>query len=339
MKKINKNNLATNLKKLCLQPGISGYEKESGISNFLFQIVKKINPNTKFDLEGNILSEISGSGKTILIEAHMDEVGFLVNETKDKIFLSPQGIVKGERVANNKVFVVSKGINGKIIISKNNNFIFDPIIKSDSDKIKKGDLIAFKRIFIKKNNNIEANSLDNRVGCSVLLELLKYFTKNKVVDNLLFVFSTKEETSQSFFSDSIIKKDCFAIVVDAAYAQPVEFDTTNDGVSIPILGQGCAIQTKGEGFEINKSTIKKTRKLAETNNIKIQEERAPLGLGKTNFAQMLKQGLKSGVVINIPVRNQHNQLSVMNISDANEAVKLIEKLIKNNKELDQDLNL
>jgi endoglucanase len=324
-----RNNLVGNLKRLCLQPGISGYEKESGISDFLFKIVKKINSNTEFDSEGNILSRIGSGKKTIIIEAHMDEVGFLVSEAKDKILLSPQGLVKGEKVANNKVFIIDKKINGKIIINSDNNFVFDPDRKNDFDKIKQGDLVAFKRIFIKSKNNIEANSLDNRVGCAVLLELLKYFVKNKIYKELLFVFSTKEEMNKSFFDKKIIKKeDDFAIVVDAAYAQPVEFDITNEDVSIPILGQGCAIQTKGEGFEIDKEIVKKTKELATLKNIKFQEEKAPMGLGKTNFAQMLKQGLKSGIVINIPVRNQHNQFSVMDISDANEAVKLIEKIIK-----------
>jgi endoglucanase len=321
-------NLIDNLKKLCNQPGISGFEKESGISDFLFNLVKDINQETKFDSSGNIVSIIKGGGQAIILEAHMDETGFLVSDIKENVILSPQGIIKGEKVDGNDVFILGKEIEGKISIGEEGEFIFDLVAQENFNKVEVGDLVAFKRSFIEDANEVKACALDNRIGCSALLEVLKDNMQNGLNRNLVFVFSRKEEIDQSLFSDIIdLYKDAAAIVVDAAYAQPVDFDINIADVAIPILGAGCAIQSKGKGFDIADNVVNEIKGIAQENNIKIQDEKAPVGMGKTNFAQMLRQGIKDGIVINIPVRNQHHQSAVTNILDAKEAVRLINILI------------
>jgi len=243
------NNLIKNLKKLCKQPGISGYEKESGVSDFLFGIIEGINLNTKIDLAGNIVSVIENPGKTIILEAHMDEVGFLVGRKNGKIVLSPQGIIKGEKVADNDVFVVGKNIKGKITINPENDFIFTPKDDNYIGKIGVGDIVAFERFFIKDGDEVKASALDNRIGCYVLAEILAMAVKSGSKNRLVFVFSRKEEIDESSFEDIINHyKNAFAVVVDAAYAQPVEFDINVPDVLIPVLRGGCAVQTKGRGF-------------------------------------------------------------------------------------------
>jgi len=322
------NNLSINLEKLCRQPGVSGYEKESGILDALFNLVKNTNQNTIVDLNGNIVSVVGNSGETIVLEAHMDETGFLVIKKNGDIILSPQGIIRGEKVANNDVFVINKNIKGTIAISSNNDFIFTPKNKGDSEKIEIGDIVAFERSFVKNGDEIKASALDNRIGCSVLLEVLNMAMKNGSKNRLVFVFSRKEETDESSFEYIIDNyEDAFAIVVDAAYAQPVEFDINLPDILIPILGEGCAIQTRGRGFVVLENDIDDIKKIAKENGIKIQEERAPQGFGKTNLAKLQKQGIKRGAVMNVPVRDQHHQLAATNISDAIEAVKLISQMI------------
>jgi len=322
------NNLIDNLEQLCGQPGISGFEKESGISDFLFNLIKGINPETKFDSYGNIVSIVKGEGVATILEAHMDETGFLVSDIAEKIILSPQGIIKGEKVAGNDIFILDKNIEGKIIIGEDGEFIFNLLSPENFEKVKVGDLVAFKRSFVKDGNEIKACALDNRIGCSVLLEVLKSKMEQSINRNLVFVFSRKEEIDQSLFGDVVdLYKDAKAIVVDAAYAQPVDFDINIAGVSIPILGNGCAIQSTGKGFDIPEDVVNGIKVIAKDNEIKVQDEKAPVGMGKTNLAQMLRQGIKSGIVINVPVKNQHHQSAVTNILDAQGAVRLINILI------------
>ncbi len=323
------NNIAKNLERLCNQPGVSEYEKESGISEYLFEMVKNKNPETYIDTAGNIVSIIGNSGRTIILEAHMDETGFLVDKKNGNIVLLPQGIIKGEKVEDNNVFVIGKSITGKISISPESDFIFIPTNKKDRGSIEAGDIVAFKRSFINNGGEIRASALDNRIGCSVLIEILTIAVKNGSKNRLVFVFSRKEEMDGSSFGDIIsLYKNSSAVIVDAAYAQPVEFETNVSDVSIPILGAGCAIQTKGLGFTVLETDITEMKKIAKENDIKIQEERAPDGFGKTNLAKWQMQGIKRGVVINIPVRDQHHQIAMTNLSDAKEAIRLILQIVK-----------
>lgn len=324
-----KNMLIQNLEKLCGQTGVSGYEQESGISGFLFGMIKNINPNTKFDAAGNIVSVIENSERTIILEAHMDETGFLVGEKNGKIVLFPQGIIKGEKIVDNNVFVVGKNISGKVSISPENDFLFVPKGEENRKNIEVGDIVAFERSFFNNDDEIKASALDNRIGCSVLIENLTLAVKNGSTKRLVFVFSRKEETNESSFEDIINSyPKAFAVVVDAAYAQPVEFNTNIPDVSIPVLGEGCAVQTKGKDFIISEDDILEIKNIAKENNIKIQEERAPSGFGKTNLAKLQKQGIKRGVVINIPVRDQHRQIATTNLFDANEAIRLISEIVR-----------
>lgn len=53
-------------------PGISGNENYSGISRKIFSIAKKINPNTKLDNFGNVISIVGDRDNTIIIDAHLD---------------------------------------------------------------------------------------------------------------------------------------------------------------------------------------------------------------------------------------------------------------------------
>lgn len=323
------NNLIQNLEKLCGQPGVSGHEQESGISGFLFEMIKNINPNTEFDAAGNIVSVIENPGRTIILEAHMDETGFLVGEKNGKIVLSPKGIIKGEKVADNDIFVIGKNIKGKLAISPENDFLFASKNEEDRKNIEPGDIVAFERSFLKNGDEIRASALDNRIGCSVLVETLTMAVKNGSTKRLVFMFSRKEETDESSFEDIInFYPGAFAVVVDAAYAQPIEFDTNSPDASIPALGEGCAVQTKGKSFIVSEDDILKIKNIAKENNIKIQEERAPLGFGKTNLAKLQKQGIKRGIVINIPVRDQHHQIATTNLYDANEAVRLISEIVR-----------
>jgi putative aminopeptidase FrvX len=323
------NNLVKNLEKLCNQPGISEFEKESGIADFLFGIAKKINNETSFDSDGNIISIVEGGEKTIILEAHMDEAGFVVESVGNNVSLCPQGVIRGGKVIGDEVFVLGKNIKGKIAADKAENFILDLFQKEDIEKIKAGDLIAFKRSFAREGNLVKASALDNRIGCTVLLEVLENAVKNGTKNRLVFVFSSREEIDESSFRSLLaLHRKAFAVVVDAAYAQPVDFDVDAPVVSIPVLGEGCALQTTGKGFVVAGDTIQEIEMMAKKCHIKIQKEAAPQGMGKTNLAQMLRQGVEKGAVVNVPVRDQHKQTAIMDLSDAKEAVALLSELVR-----------
>lgn len=64
--------------------GVSGHE--SPVSDFAVEIISKYCDETKIDNMGNVIGKITGTASEneeklkIMIEAHMDQVGFLVSE-------------------------------------------------------------------------------------------------------------------------------------------------------------------------------------------------------------------------------------------------------------------
>lgn len=312
------------LKELCLTPGISEKEIYSGISQRIFNIAKTINNRTIIDGNGNVISCFGNGDKKIIIDAHLDEVGFFVYCKKNnKIKLNAIGDIDLQKINHSDVFVISKNIKGKI--SKKNNDIF--LETKDKTTIVPGDIVSFSRLFSCRDTVIKGTALDNRVGCACSLNLMKKI-RNKDLKNIqiIFTFTANEENDRSNLDIIANRFEAdFGIIIDSAYAQPINFET--DKTLIPVLGAGCAIQDSGAGFVVDENIINTIKNYAKGKNIPFQNETPPSGLGRTNLSK-LQQINKPGCVINIPVRNQHERISEANANDLYAANKLIWQIIK-----------
>ncbi len=315
------------IKKLCLTPGISGKELYSGISQEIFSIVKNINKNTIIDKHGDVISILGNGNKKIMIDAHLDEVGFSVSKKNNgKIQLTSIGNINIQKIDNSEAFVLNKNIKGKII-QDTSDIIFETENPKLQEKINSGDIISFSRYFSTDQKTIKATALDNRIGCACLIYLIDNL-KNNIEDDLkiIFTFTSGEEKDKSILDKIATEHDVdFGIIVDAAYAKPVSFGT--DNMSIPELGKGCAIQYIGLNFIVNKNIINTIEKCASREKISFQKEIPLPNLGRTNFSKFQQTG-KTGCVINIPVKNQHEQISEASIKDFDSASNLIMLVIE-----------
>lgn len=324
----NKNNLAETLKRLCMQTGVSGFESICGISDYIYNEVKLINAETSIDKHGNVISIIGKKEKPrarIFLEAHMDEFGFISTKMQNGIYeIEARGdLAKIERIENDRAFIVRSLEHGSI---KNGRFVLDGETRSISTH-NSPMVISFARSFdISTDGIVRASALDDRVGCAVLIEIMKCLQRGNLEDDqLTFMFSVNEETKTSKWD---IGDDFdFGIVIDAAYAQPISFDGYAGRISIPMIGSGCAIQYYGKGFSIKEQYIEKIKKIANSEYIQVQDEIPPKDNGYTNFALLSGQCRNNGVVINIPVRDQHRAISTTSLDDVTSAVKLISALI------------
>jgi len=90
------------LDKLCRLDGVSGNEDE--VREFIAEQVKEYSSDIFTDVMGNLYVFKKGRhhrGKTIMVIAHMDEVGFIVKE------ITPDGYIK---------FAVVGGIDSRIML-------------------------------------------------------------------------------------------------------------------------------------------------------------------------------------------------------------------------------
>lgn len=317
------------LKKLCLQAGVSGGEIKCGISKFILSEAKKINPNTKIDRYGNVISTLGGGQNKIIIDAHLDEFGFTIKKMNQRFFLLPQGNCDYKAINKKNIKLVGKKINGKINLIQNKILEFLPFDNKQSEQISTGDFAIFQKKFkIEGKNRIKSTALDNRVGCFVLLQILKNLSKKIPSNNsVTFVFSAGEEIGKFYLNKVLPKtKESSIIIVDAAYAQPITFPKKTDLISIPISGKGCAVQTRGKNFFIKKETIENIKKLAKEIGIKTQIETPPKNEGKTSLSGLKSKKFKQSIILNIPVKNQHTELSECCLDDVEGAIKIIQTL-------------
>lgn len=295
-------NIIQTLNILTDQPGVTGYEKETGITEVIFSIVSKIADFTKIDDFGNVISSIDGSSKkNYIIEAHMDEVGYMIDRCKNsKENLIPLGNIDKDEIDQDALETVLN--------------------------LPEKDILSPKRSFKLEGDVVRAVALDNRVGCTALIEIMRRIVESKIDISVTFVFSAGEETDSSRWDN--FPGDIYPIVMDAAYAEPIQFNNNKEKISIPILGKGCAIQHFGTDFVVNEDERKFLYDLASINNIPVQSEIPPKNLGRTNFSKMSKISGGKGVVVNIPVRDQHSNISTVNVNDLKSAVDLVLALLK-----------
>lgn len=324
--KTDKTKIMSDLKRLCLEPGIAG--NESDLSLFILDIVKKINIRTCRDKFGNIVSVIGNRNKSrlkVVIEAHIDEFGFSCSCVNDKLLLNPLGNICDIRdVEGAKVFAVETGEEGFI---RSGHLILDNDTVNLENMGSPFDVSFMRQFSISRAGLIKATALDNRVGCALLVELIRWVMSKSFADiHFVFVFSVGEETRTSRW-DFRSNFD-FGIVVDAAYAKPVSFPKNVGITCIPTLGRGCAVQHSGEGFVIKRRFIDELKRIALESNIPVQDEVPPSGEGYTNFTSLKKFCGGNGVVVNVPVRNQHRSISEAKEDDIVSAVELLKSLIE-----------
>ena len=179
------------LKELCETVGVSG--REDAVRNFITSRLNNIK-DVEFivDNSGNVIANKKGkkSGKKLMIDAHMDEVGFIVTyiEENGLIRFSNVGGIETETLLCKRVeFKNALGVIGmkpihltesseKETLPKLDELFIDIGAKSKEEALKYvslGEVATFKSEFCDYGDGLfMSRAIDDRVGCAVLLKLL-----------------------------------------------------------------------------------------------------------------------------------------------------------------------
>ncbi|MFR8642706.1 MAG: M42 family peptidase [Monoglobus pectinilyticus] len=321
--------------------GVSGHE--SAVSDFAVEIISKYCDETNIDNMGNVIGKITGTSseneekQKIMIEAHMDQVGFLVSEiTEDGEikFVAVGGIdvriLPGLRVKING----QKQIPGVIMDPKDGGGknaaieelrIYTGLQKESLESIVKiGDHIVFDyEVTNLLCDNICSGSLDNRSGMSAIIMALKKIKESALKNDVYVVFSTQEEVGLrgAFTSTYGIEPD-LAIVVDVTHGTTVD---SKDDCGVFELGSG-AIILRGPNVDYDKAL--KLIDLAEENEINHKIEVAGGASGTTAWAiQTVGKGVQV-LLISIPLRYMHTNVEVLKTSDVENVSDLVAAAVK-----------
>jgi endoglucanase len=328
------------LGKLCQAVAVSGEERE--VRKIVQEEVKDYADELKVDALGNVLVTRKGrSGKRlrVMLDAHMDEVGFmLVAEDGEGLYeFRVIGGVDARSLAGKQV-VVGKdrtpGVIGAKPIHLAKRDELRHAISVDSLRIdlgpgarsKPGDRGTFAPNFRRVGPSLMSKSLDDRIGVALLIELVKSAPSN--ID-LLAAFTVQEELGLrgARVAAHALRPD-IAIVLDATPANdlPMQYDGENTFYNSK-LGLGPAI------YLLNASTIDDPRlvrfvaQAAEKAGIPYQF-RQPGGGGTDAGAIQRSSAGVPVVSISVPHRYTHSAMSIARLDDFNNALKLLSEILR-----------
>ncbi|BDZ71181.1 M42 family metallopeptidase [Methanobacterium petrolearium] len=331
------------LEKLSNASGVSGFEDE--VRNLMMEELKGHVDDLEVDKMGNLIAIKKGkpSGKTVMLAAHMDEIGLMVRYIDKNGFIkfSKLGGINDQMLLNQEVFIHSNGekilgvigskpphrmkaADKKKPVNYENMFIdIGANSKEDAEEIVNiGDPITIKQEFAAlKNDLVMGNAMDNRVGCAVLLEVLKRAHSDATIYG---VGTVQEEVGLKG-----ARTAAYRINPDMALALDVTISGDHPGMKeedAPAkAGDGpCIILTdaSGRGIITHPQIKELLINVANEEEIPYQLEVSEGGTTDATAIHLTREGIPTGV-ISPPSRYIHTPVSVVNIKDVENAVKLI----------------
>lgn len=323
------------IKKLTEAYGPPGYEH--AVREIIQKHVTDAADSVEVDALGNLhaIKNGSGEGLKIMLAAHMDEIGLMVSYINDKGFarFTPLGGVWPDTMIGNRA-LFTNGAMGIINVenwprheavdSAHKTLYLDFGAKSkDEVPVRVGDVAAFQRPFVKLNNVLVAKSLDDRIGCAILIETLKQLTDTP--HEVHFVFTVQEEVGTRGATTAAYKvHPDVSIAVDVTDSGDLP-ERKNFEVK---MGAGPAIKVMDRGMLAHPGLKKWMVETAAANDIPYQMEILTLGSTDARAMQLAHEGSAAGA-ISIPCRHVHTPSEMVNLSDVEHAIELLLALLRN----------
>jgi endoglucanase len=297
------------------------------------------------DNMGNLIATKNGKpeGKKVMLAAHMDEIGLMVRYIDKEGFIkfSKLGGINDQMLLNQEVYIHTNGekilgvvgskpphrmkaAEKKKPVQYENMFIdIGASSKEDAEEmVNVGDPITIKQKFAElKNDLVMGNAMDNRVGCAIMVEVMKRARSDATIYG---VGTVQEEVGLKG-----ARTAAYRINPDMALALDVTISGDHPGMKeedAPAkAGKGpCIILTdaSGRGIITHPQVKELLIQVAEEEEIPYQLEVSEGGTTDATAIHLTREGIPTGV-ISPPSRYIHTPVSVVNIQDVENAVKLI----------------
>jgi len=344
-----KKNKVKLLKSLIDIPSPSGFEEK--IANFIQTELRQYLPKTrvKIDYQNNVVAVIKGtSDKVIMIDAHSDLIGFIVNNVDRNGLISLQYIGGGDTqilTARHLNILTDKGKLNAVVDRKHAHLVsdeddekIDDISEAQIDigirgrkqvlrKVKIGDPVVYKPLFNELSEDkklgqfFSGYGFDDKAGCFILMEAIKEIvkTKKKPYATLVFTFSAQEETGKSKAKPLVrkYKPDLF-IEADVTFATDYGEESLEREAGRCELGKGIVLY---RGVDIHKESFKLINNIARKNKIKVQYQACVGNIGYTSTE--VSDYPTRALVLGIPLRNMHTIVETINSKDLNYGINLL----------------
>ncbi|WP_027626654.1 M42 family metallopeptidase [Clostridium lundense] len=320
--------------------GVSGYEGD--IRSIIKEVIEKYVDDIIIDKMGNVIAHKKGNGTKVIIDAHMDEVGFIItgyNEDGTLRFY-PLGKINSKVPPAKVVFIGENKITGVIGIKpihlqskeeKGRSMSYSEycidIGSNSKDETKEvvrlGDYAVFDTKFGDFGRGlVKGKAFDDRIGCCILAEILK----EDFQCDIYGVFNVQEEVGErgAYISSFTVKPDIGIVLEGTVCADMPNIPKYKRGTEI---GNGPAISIMDESSLFSSQIFADIIKVANEKSIPYQLRRSVTGGNDGGAIHMSGEGAKVAT-ISVPCRYIHSSVSVASLEDYQNTCKLVIEYIR-----------
>lgn len=313
--------------------GPSGHEQN--VREVIEPLLSGFVDEIRVDPLGSLIAVKKGTGKKIMLAAHMDEIGVLITYIDEKGYLRFGNIggvspfyALGARVmfANGTVGTVwyEEKIEGMKDLKIDRMFIDIGAASREEalSMVQVGDMAVFCGDTVENNGRLISKAMDNRCSCAVLVALARMQPETE--HEIYYVFTAQEEVGLRG-----AKTAAWGLMPDVALA--VDVTGTGDlpesrhmAVSI---GKGPAIKIKDNSVVCHPDVVETLRACAETAGIAVQYEVLTAGGTDAGAIHLTAAGIPTGAV-SIPTHFIHSPSEMVAVSDLLDTVDLLDAFVK-----------
>lgn len=328
---------------LCSAPGPAGFEDEAVecAKNLLFPYVDEV----KTDVMGSLIAVKrcgKENAKTIMLEAHIDEIGLIVTGWKDGYlrFNTIGGIDQRMLPAREIKIMTEPPIYGVIDVMPPHALSHGDMEKAlgvdqlyidigmTQDEAKEAVPVGTPCVFAggvmtMGEGSLCGKALDDRSCAGIIVKTMEELSSKELDVDVFCLLSVQEEVGCRGAVTG-----AFGIAPDYAIAMDVTFGNQPDVSKSKCceMGKGGAI---GVGPHLNRRFTNKLIELAKEKEIPYQIEVCPGHTGTdASPIQITREGIATAL-ISLPVKYMHSPVETMLVSDGEAIVKLLTEFIEN----------
>lgn len=319
-------NLVQTLSDLCQVPAVTGFERAGAES--VVSLLAPLVDEVRIDKVGSVIGlRRCGreNARTVLLDAHLDQIGFVVTEVLDGGFLrfAPVGGIDPRMLLGGEVDILTdEPLYGVISCTPPHllkpgeedkavpihEMLIDTGLLDAKTRVKVGTPIVFRQKMLQlSGDSITGKCLDDRAGIVSILYALEKLKNVALAVDLAVLISVQEETSSlGAIAGGYALRPDYAIAVDVTHAKspdaPDEFE----------YGGGVAI---GLGPNLNTALSKALIRTAKAEGMDYQLE-VMEGFTGTNAWDLQIAGTGAATaLLSIPLRYMHTPIETIKLSD------------------------
>lgn len=338
------------LEKLSNAHGISGYE--GGVREIIKKEVESCVDEVRTDKFGNLITIKKGKSPSVMVAAHMDEIGLMVKYVDDEGFIrfakvggwfdqtlvnqrvllhTPKGMVTG--VIGSKPVHVMKSEDKKKALEAGDMFIDVGASSRDEASamgIEPGVTASLdQRMAALANDRVTGKAFDDRAGVAVLITALQSLAKTKLASSVFGVFTVQEEVGLKGARTS-----AFGLNPDVGIALDTCIPGDHPGIkktdSAVAIGKGpsiTAMDAGGRGVITHPRVLEWLCETAKASGIPYQMDVTESGTTDASAISLTREGIPSGV-ISVATRYIHTPVEVLSLKDLAHTAELVVEAIK-----------